>query len=596
MTTPGVTSDRPIRFGSRGSALALAQTELAIARFRHAFPEQAAELVIVRTEGDIDRRSPLSDIGGRGVFTGAIEERILNGTVDAAVHSAKDLPTTLHPAAPIVAMPDRDDPRDVLVSRHHTTLDLLPANPIIGTSSRRREVQIRRLRPDAHIVNIRGNIDTRLRKSQSAEFDAIVLAAAGLRRLGWCDRVSQYFAIDELIPSPGQGAIAIQAVAGGAAAELISVIDDSRVSSAVTLERAFLASIGAGCSHPVGAFVSEQSGKFRLVAMLADSAGSRVAVTDELLTAGDETRHVAEIALRLKAEIDIDPPNGSWEGWSANPGDLTGLRVAVTRPRRQAGQLMAVLSGRGADPVPLPTIRIEPLPDTTALDAALRAAVAGEYDWIAFTSANAVEVVVNHLGYLGLDATQLASVRVAAVGPATAQAAGEAGLKVALVPAAANADSLATQLLAVIEAGARVLYPRSAMGRDALPNTLQDAGVHVDVIDAYHTLPEPDIDPGVLDQIRQGAIDAIAFTSPSSIQNLFSLLGDDREVVARVPAICAGPVTAKAAREAGLIVAVVSADPGAAAIADAVAEHWRRRESAFELPFAKQVFVEPQGR
>jgi uroporphyrinogen III methyltransferase/synthase len=257
---------------------------------------------------------------------------------------------------------------------------------------------------------------------------------------------------------------------------------------------------------------------------------------------------------------------------------------------------MAVLSGRGADPVPLPTIRIEPVPDTTALDAALRAAVAGEYDWIAFTSANAVEVVINHLADLGLDATQLAGVRVAAVGPATAQAACEAGLEVALVPAAANADSLATLLLGEIEAGARVLYLRSAIGRAALRDALRDAGVHVDVIDAYRTLPEPEIDREVLDQIRQGAIDAIAFTSPSSIQNLLSLLGDDREVVARVPAICAGPVTAQAAREAGLIVAVVSADPGATAIADAVAKHWRRRESAFELPFAKQVFVEPQGR
>jgi hydroxymethylbilane synthase len=596
MTTPDNTPGRPIRFGSRGSALALAQTELALARFRDTFPELPTELVIVRTEGDVDRRSPLSDIGGRGVFTSAIEERILNGAVDAAVHSAKDLPTTLHPEAPIVAMPDRDDPRDVLVSRHNTTLASLPANPIIGTSSRRREVQILRLRPDAQLVNIRGNIDTRLRKSQGEEFDAIVLAAAGLARLGWCDRISQYFTIDELIPSPGQGAIAIQAWAGSAAAKFVSAIDDPRVSSAVNLERVFLASIGAGCSHPIGAFVSEQSGRFRLIAMLADATGSRIAAADEFLAAGDEMRHVADIACRLKAEIDPPHQSGSWEGWSANAGDLAGLRVAVTRPRRQAGQLMAVLSGRGAEPVSLPTIRVEPLPDTAELDGALRAAANGDYDWIAFTSANAVEAVVNRLSDLEIAATQFADVRIAAIGPATARVVGEAGLNVTLVPDEASAEALATQMLAAIESGARILYPRSAIGRDTLPDALRGAGLNVDVIDAYQTLPEPDIDPGVLDQIRQGAIDAIAFTSPSSIENLLFLLGDDREVVARVPAICAGLVTAKAAREAGLIVAVVSVDPGATAIADAVAQHWRRGVSAPESPFAKQAFVGTQDR
>jgi hydroxymethylbilane synthase len=154
-------ADRPVRFGTRGSALALAQTRLAADRFRAAHPGRAVEIRVISTEGDVDKTSPLTEIGGRGVFTSAIEAAIRRGEVDAAIHSAKDLPSALHPAVPIVAYPDRDDPRDVLVSRHGTTLDLLPARPLIGTSSRRREVQILRLRPDARIVNIRGNIDTR---------------------------------------------------------------------------------------------------------------------------------------------------------------------------------------------------------------------------------------------------------------------------------------------------------------------------------------------------------------------------------------------------------------------------------------------------
>ena len=256
MTLSSPFPDRPIRFGSRGSALALAQTNLAADRFRAAHPGRAVEVHVITTEGDVDKTSPLTEIGGRGVFTNAIEAAILRGEVDAAIHSAKDLPSALHPAVPIVAYPDRDDPRDVLVSRHGTTLDLLPPHPVIGTSSRRRDAQILRLRPDARIVNIRGNIDTRLRKAEGPAFDGIVLAAAGIRRMGWQDRISEYFPVERVVPSPGQGAIAIQARAGSDAAAVLETIDDPSVSTPVGIERAFLAAIGAGCAFPVGAYAA----------------------------------------------------------------------------------------------------------------------------------------------------------------------------------------------------------------------------------------------------------------------------------------------------------------------------------------------------
>ena len=222
-------------------------------------PARTVEIRVISTEGDVDKTSPLTEIGGRGVFTNAIEAAILRGEVDAAIHSAKDLPTALHPAVPIVAYPDRDDPRDVLISRHGTTLDLLPPHPVIGTSSRRRDAQILRLRPDARIVNIRGNIDTRLRKAEGPEFDGIVLAAAGIRRMGWQDRISEYFPVERVVPSPGQGAIAIQARAGSDAAAVLETIDDPSVSTPVGIERAFLAAIGAGCTFPVGAYAANRT-------------------------------------------------------------------------------------------------------------------------------------------------------------------------------------------------------------------------------------------------------------------------------------------------------------------------------------------------
>ncbi|MGH2616172.1 MAG: hydroxymethylbilane synthase [Thermomicrobiales bacterium] len=583
--------NRPLRFGTRGSALARVQTDLAIARVRAVYPNLPVEVQVVSTEGDVDKSSPLTAIGGRGVFTTAIEAAVRDGRVDAAVHSAKDLPTTLHPDAPIVAFPERADPRDVLVSRHGVTLDRLPANPVIGTSSRRRDVQLLRLRPDARIVNIRGNIDTRLRKAEGPELDAIVLAAAGLHRMGWGDRISQIFPVEQIVPAPAQGAIAIQALAGSHAASILQTIDDAAVSPPVAIERAFLAAVGAGCTFPVGAYAVARGGGYRLVVMLADEAGDRIVFADETLTAGDEHAHAAQVAARLKAEVEPNRAHRAWNGSSNLAEDLAGVRVVVTRARRQAGPLMEALAARGAKPLPLPVIRVEPVADTSVLDAALRGAGDGAFEWIVFTSVNAIDVVGSRMDALDLRPEHLATARVAAVGDATAAAAAGAGLNVGLVPDTATGGALAAALRMVAKSGARVLYPRSAIGRDDLPQALRAAGLDVVTIDVYRTLPEPDIDPQVLSHVRRGDIDLLTFASPSSVGNFLSLLGKDRDTVADVSVICAGPVTAQAAREVGLRVVAISASPGAAAMTEAIAAFWRgcRAVSAplDEPPFMK---------
>jgi len=569
--------DRALLLGTRGSALALSQTALVIDRLQLVDPSVTAEARIIQTVGDLDKTSPLTVIGGHGVFTNELERRILCEEVDAAVHSAKDLPTALHPDVPIVAFPDRADPRDVLVSRHGVTLDQLPANPVIGTSSRRREAQIARLRPDARFANLRGNVDTRLRKSEGMEFDAIVLAAAGVFRMGWLDRVSEYFAIEHIVPSPGQGAIAVQALAGSVAAERLAAIDDPQVSGPVQIERAYLAAIGPGCTVPVGAFVSACPGGFRLVAMLANADGNHVVFADEALSPGDELAHAANIAARLMADIAAPVQPDAWNGWSERRGDLSGARVVVTRPRAQAQALMTALARRGAEPLSFPTIRIEPLPDTSALDTALHAVARGEFAWLAFTSANAVNVLAERLHQLEIRHQALTGVKVATVGAATAVAARKAGWHVALVPESFTAETLAEEIRNTIEPGARVLYPRSTIGRDVLPDALRESGIDLVTIDAYRTAPEPDVDPAIVARMRRGEIDAIAFASPSSVRNLSNLFSDEQGVLHSIPAICAGPVTAKAARDAGMIVAEVSVDPGAAAMADAFAAHWQRR-------------------
>src|SRR5215217_492028 len=574
MTLTSPFPDRPIRFGTRGSALALAQTNLAADRFRAAHPECAVEIRVISTEGDVDTSSPLTEIGGRGVFTNAIEAAILRGEVDAAVHSAKDLPSALHPAIPIVAYADRDDPRDVLISRHGTTLDRLPSQPVIGTSSRRRDAQILRLRPDARIVNIRGNIDTRLRKAEGPAFDGIVLAAAGIRRMGWQDRICETFPVERVVPSPGQGAIAIQARAGSDAGAVVETIDDPFVSTPVGIERAFLAATGVGCTFPVGAFAAASDGGYQLIAMLADATGNRIAFANERLSAGEEPEHAAEIAACLRAEIGSASGTRSWNGWNGEEHDLKGARVVVTRPRRQAGPLIATLLRRGAEPVPLPAIRIEPIGDTAQLDLAIDQTRLGAFDWCVFTSANAVEVFANRMDALDIHPNQLANMRVAAVGRTTAVAVADAGLNLTLVPESATADALAASLRKVMRARERVLYPRSAMGRDVLPNELRAAGFDVQAIDVYRTLPEPNVDQRVLDRVRRGDVDVITFASPSSVRQFVAMLGPECAGLKRMPVVCAGPVTAQAAREAGLLVTAVSESPDVAAMSKAIAGVW----------------------
>jgi hydroxymethylbilane synthase len=597
MTRNTVVQDIPVRFGTRGSALARAQTRLVIDRFQRAHPGLATEIQVIRTEGDIDQTSPLTEIGGRGVFTSALEAAILRGEIDAAVHSAKDLPSQVHPAVPVVAFPSRDDPRDVLVSRHGTTLDRLPAEPVIGTSSRRRDSQITRLRPDARIRSLRGNIDTRLRKADGPEFDAIVIAAAGIRRMGWDDRITEVFPVERLVPAPGQGALAVQARADSDVAALLASIDDSTVSRPVRIERAFLAAVGAGCSYPLGAYARSVEGVFQFVAMLADADGERVATADEWLATGDEQRHAAEIAARLAAQIGVAPANGkrAWNGWAPEDHGLTGARVVVTRPRQQAGPLLQALTASGAIPLLLPTIRIAPMVENDALDSALVAASQGVFDWVAFTSANAVSAVAQRVADLDIQPDHLAGVRVAAIGPATAAAATESGFAVALTPATATAEALAAALREALRPGDRVLYPRSAIGRDVLPEALRRAGVAVTAISVYRTLPDPDVDPEVFSQIKRGEIDAIHFASPSSVRNFVALLGQDRDTIADLPAICAGPVTARAARDEGFSRVVIGDDPGPEALAAAVAAQFVSHRRA-DHPRANAEFMQLAGR
>jgi len=268
-----------VRIATRASALALAQAEEAAAALRAREPTLTVELVHVRSEGDIDRSSSLRVIGGRGVFVKAVEDALRRGDADVAAHSLKDVPTQPLDDLVLGAMLPRADPRDALVEVRGARLAALAAGARIGTGSARRAALLRALRPDVQVVDVRGNVDTRIGKVASGEVDGVVLATAGLVRLGRLGEVAQVFAAHEFLPAPGQGAIALQCRADDAVTRArLAAIDDVDTRVCVEAERAFLGALGAGCTLPVGAYAQLDGDVLVLRAMLGSDAEAAMPV------------------------------------------------------------------------------------------------------------------------------------------------------------------------------------------------------------------------------------------------------------------------------------------------------------------------------
>jgi hydroxymethylbilane synthase len=273
---------RPLRLGTRGSQLALRQAELVRAALRAHHPRLAIELVPITTRGDQLAHVPLHTISGQGVFARALEDALLAGTIDCAVHSLKDLPGALRPGLILAAFPPREDARDALVARTAPGFAALAPRARVATSSPRRAAQLLAARPDLQIVPIRGNVDTRLRKLEEQQLDATVLAVAGLRRLGLAARITEPLPLDLCLPAVGQGALAVQCRADDAATRaLLAPLDDAPTRAAVEAERALLAALGGGCRLPIAAHATVDGGTLRLAGLLATSDG-RTLIRDQL--------------------------------------------------------------------------------------------------------------------------------------------------------------------------------------------------------------------------------------------------------------------------------------------------------------------------
>ncbi|MEE1617953.1 hydroxymethylbilane synthase [Brachybacterium sp. J153] len=336
----------PLRIGTRASELALTQSGHVGAALT-AGTGREVELVHVSTQGDRDRTSPLAQIGGTGVFVTAVRQALLDGAVDVVVHSWKDLPTAPLDEITLACTPVREDPRDALCARDGLALAQLPAGARVGTGSPRRGAQLLRARPDLQVVGIRGNVETRLNRAlgEDADLDAVVLAAAGLLRVGREAAISELLPVEVMLPAPAQGALAVEATTAALAqapwfAARLTAIDDPATRAAVTAERSLLRALEAGCSAPVAAFAELEPVPAGTAPAEAETSGAIDAAVQVLRLRALAIRPDGSRVVEGEARIDVDLAADALSGPGSVPVAL-GEKLAADLLSRGAGEILA---------------------------------------------------------------------------------------------------------------------------------------------------------------------------------------------------------------------------------------------------------------
>ncbi|MDE1825266.1 MAG: hydroxymethylbilane synthase [Candidatus Micrarchaeota archaeon] len=531
---------RSFIIGTRGSKLSTIQTQQAADAITAVHPSFDYEIVYIKTEGDRKPEVPLSDISTDGIFTKDIEDELLTKKIDIAVHSLKDLPTIIHSDLAVSAVTRREDARDVLISNGDLRLDQLPRGARIGTESPRRMSQLRAYRDDFNIMGLRGNVDTRIRKLDNGEYDAIVIAAAGVIRLGAADRIAEYLPISMMVPAPGQGALAIQTRRGDVELNaMLKKVEHIQTRVATDEERAFLGSLGGGCVVPIGAYAEVKDGSVLLHGFVGNDSGKKI-FRGKMAGAIGGARSIGnKLAQRLLAqgaykilggEIDYEP--------------LRNKNILITSERRLAEALSLGFRELGSKPILFPTIKTMPLDDNYYLDSAIRCV--SDYDWVVFTSGNGARFVLERMRELGC---MICSPKVAAVGPATARALAEGRVKVDYVPRRYLTMEVVNGMGDV--SGKRILLLRSNIADMSLPVALKKRGAIVSQVDAYKTIQVS----GGYDKLQKimcdSGISYIVFSSTSAVASFAKLFGAGSLAGIGSKIICIGPVTAIAVRDLG---------------------------------------------
>jgi hydroxymethylbilane synthase len=568
------------------------------ARLEALHPGLKVELLPLTTQGDRILDRALALVGGKGLFVKEIEQALIDGHADLAVHSVKDLPADMPPGLTLAAIPERANPLDALVCRDPSCKSLLdlPRGATVGTSSLRRRAQILAVRPDLNLIPLRGNVDTRLRKVAEGfdSLDAAILAAAGLQRLGLDHHISQILPADLCLPAIGQGTLGIQAREDDAnTLRLLAPLHHAPTALCLAAERALLRATHGSCHLPLAAFATlsgdPDQPSLTLHAKLLTPDGAQVIaheataaapVTDQAAEALGLSAHAALVAAGGQAILDAlqeEPPaaapDASSSASSAQP--LAGRRVLITRSRdRRSSALSAHIRALGGLPIEVAAITVAPPEDPKPLQDALQKLVASPdaFDWVLFTSPNAVEHTFQALASMALDASVFKGCRVAAVGEQTAQDLRARELTVALQPPPdqQRAEGFLSVLLAHgLPPGSRALLPAAASPSPVLPDGLRAAGVSVEVVTAYRTIPCDDDRARLLSILSAPPPGDITFASGSAV-TAFAAMLPDLAAIRGWRVACIGPVTAQAARDAGITPDIIAPTASLDALAAAL--------------------------
>ncbi|MBS1788898.1 MAG: hydroxymethylbilane synthase [Acidobacteria bacterium] len=605
--------------GSRGSKLALWQSNWIKQELERLHPGLVVEIEIIKTTGDKMQEVSLAGLAGagKGVFTKEIEEALLNRSIDLAVHSLKDLPTVLPDGLHLAAITERVDVRDALIcsaALHGTVKAIrdLPQGARVGTSSLRRRAQLLHQRPDLEVLELRGNVDTRLRKLDDGQYDAIILASAGLIRLGFADRISARIDPAEMLTAVSQGALGIESRVDDQRTNLLlESLNHWATRYATEAERAVLRELGGGCAVPIAALGVVREEQLRLEGLVADVEGKQLIrlhaegsahqaeaiggqLADALVKAG--ARDLLQAQGRESAPMNVPPvrqtasarpiqspaaASGKGNQVATAPRSvpehpLAGRRVIVTRSPKQSSEMVRFLEKLGAEVIACPTIEIKPPASWEQMDSAL--AKLSWFDWLAFTSSNGVEYFLRRLDETGHGRAELMAHKVCAVGRKTAETLGAENILVDVMPERFTAEALVEDFIKRFGVsqrlrGSKMLLPASNITLDVIRPAMEKIGVYVEVVEAYQTVLPATTSGEVRTLIQESNADYIIFTSPSTVANLAAILETDHLTpqLANTRVACIGPVTAEAAELHGLGVHIQPKEHTAEAVVRALA-------------------------
>lgn len=564
-----------IRIGTRGSKLALYQAYKVKEELQQHYPDTKFIIEVIKTKGDKILDVPLAKIGDKGLFTKEIEEALFNLEIDMAVHSLKDLPTKFPEGAKLGAVLKRGDIRDALISTTNRKIEDLTANDIIATSSLRRKAQLLRLNKDFKIVEIRGNVNTRIRKMEEGYCDVMVMAAAGLQRLEMGEYISDLFDPEKMIPACSQGAIVIEIRENDPVTEeIISKINDESTLIATNAERAFLRTLEGGCQIPVGSYSQIVGDQFHITGFISSIDGtqyikdtaygniSQAVQLSEKLAKSLYNRGGREILNAIRDENQLT---------SQSNLKLKDKVIISTRALDPGDSLPGLLKACGAELHSLPMIDV--VPSELNADMVERLKKLEVFDWIFFTSKNGVSNFFKHL----IDAkgsTELPkTVHIAAIGSKTALELEYYGYAPNFIGEENTSEELLNQFYETYQpVNLRILLSLGNLADQTLSNRLSVEN-KVSRINVYQTVKPNDADPEIIKLIKNDRYDLIVFTSPSTFHHFCSFYGEDKLGKLKMASI--GTTTTHAMTEAGFEPLFTAKKSNAEGLRDSIIEYYQ---------------------